>query len=146
MNACTFCGHADAGEEILPALKDAIFEMITGGVDCFYVGSNGSFDRMALLLLREFKKQYPNIIYHVMLSYMPGKKEAYSFYGEVETLYPDGLEGVPLRYAIVHRNRWMVEHSQHIIAYVTHGWGGAAATLKAAQNRKLQIKQIFSTK
>ena len=71
---------------------------------------------------------------------------SYYLYEDTETLYPDGLEGVPLRYAIVHRNRWMVEHSQHIIAYVTHGWGGAAATLKVAQNRKLQIKQIFSTK
>lgn len=77
---------------------------------------------------------------------MPGEKEAYNFYEDAETLYPDGLEDVPLRYAIVHRNRWMVEHSQHIIAYVTHGWGGVAATLKVAQNRKLQTKQIFSTK
>ena len=146
MSACTFCGHSDAGEEILPVLKDAISGMITGGVDCFYVGRNGNFDRMALLLLREFKGQYPNISYYVVLSYMPGKKEAYIFYEDTETLYPDDLEGVPLRYGIAHRNRWMVEHSQHIIAYVTHGWGGTAATLKAAQNRKLQIKQIFNTK
>lgn len=142
MNACTFCGHADAGGEILPALKDAISEMITGGVDCFYVGCNGSFDRMALLLLREFKGQHPNITYHVVLSYMPGKKEAYSFYEEAETLYPDGLEGVPLRYAIVHRNRWMVEHSQHIIAYVTHGWGGAAATLLLSERKGLHIRRL----
>lgn len=40
----------------------------------------------------------------------------------------------------------MVEHSQCIIAYVTHGWGGAAATLKAAQNKNLQIINIGSTK
>lgn len=142
MNACTFCGHADAGEDILPALKDAISEMITDGVDCFYVGCNGSFDRMTLLLIREFKKQYPSITYYVVLSYMPGKKESYSFYEETETLYPEDLEGVPLRYAIVHRNRWMVEHSQHIIAYVTHSWGGAAATLSLSERKGLHIHRL----
>ena len=73
---------------------------------------------------------------------MPEKKEEYSFYEESETLYPDGLEGVPLRYAIVHRNRWMVEHSQHIIAYVTHGWSGAAATLSLSERKGLHIRRL----
>lgn len=55
-----------------------------------------------------------------------------------ETIYPD-LESVPKRYAIVHRNRWMVEKSDILIAYVTHNWGGAAKMLEYAEQKKKVI-------
>lgn len=54
------------------------------------------------------------------------------------TVYPL-IESVPPRYAIVHRNRWMVDNSDLVIAYVTHGWGGAASTLKYAERKKKRV-------
>ena len=58
------------------------------------------------------------------------------------TVYPP-LETVPRRFAISHRNRWMVETSDVVVAYVLHDWGGAAATLRCARKKKKQIISYF---
>lgn len=144
MSACTFCGHADTSDNLLLTLHTAIEKMVLeNDVIDFYVGTNGNFDRMAIQVLREHKKQYLQISYHIVLAYMPSTRSENSIYKGIETLYPDGLETVPPRYAIVHRNRWMVEHSQYIISYVTRGWGGAAETLKYATARKLEVVSLI---
>ena len=54
------------------------------------------------------------------------------------TVYPP-LETVPRRFAISHRNRWMVESADVVVAYVLHDWGGAATTLRCAKQKKKQI-------
>ena len=54
------------------------------------------------------------------------------------TLYPS-LETVPPRYAILRRNEWMVSEADVVIAYVTHGWGGAAKTLEYARRRGKKV-------
>ena len=54
------------------------------------------------------------------------------------TVYPP-LETVPRRFAISHRNRWMVEVSDVVVAYVLHDWGGAATTLRYAKQKKKKI-------
>ena len=56
------------------------------------------------------------------------------------TVYP-GLENVPRRFAISHRNRYMVDMADFVVAYVTHGWGGAAQTLEYANRKKKSIIQ-----
>lgn len=55
-----------------------------------------------------------------------------------ETVYPP-LESVPKRFAISRRNEWMVQECDTIVAYVTHGWGGAAKTLEYARRKKKRI-------
>jgi uncharacterized phage-like protein YoqJ len=137
---CTFCGHHDADSSIYPALLVAIEKVVLENqVTLFYVGNQGSFDHMALKAIKELKERYPQISYSIILAYMPGEKTDYDNDQACDTLFPDGLETVPRRYAIVHRNRWMVDHSDCIIAFVQHGWGGAAQTLKYAQNKRLII-------
>ena len=42
--------------------------------------------------------------------------------GYDSTVYPP-LENVPHRFAISHRNRWMVENADVVVAYVLHDWG-----------------------
>ena len=56
------------------------------------------------------------------------------------TVYP-GLENVPRRFAISHRNRYMVDKADFVVAYVTHSWGGAAQTLEYANQKKKSIIQ-----
>ena len=72
------------------------------GVRCFYVGNNGGFDRMVIGNLRMLQKEYPHIRYTVVLAYMPSEKEDQN---DFNTIYPEGLEQVPPRYAIDRRNR-----------------------------------------
>ena len=66
------------------------------------------------------------------------RKAACEVLGYDSTVYPP-LETVPRRFAISHRNRWMVETSDVVVAYVLHDWGGAAATLRCAKQKKKQI-------
>lgn len=146
MRICTFCGHRWVSESIRVSLAETVEKLIVEqDVHCFYVGNNGAFDRMALGVLKELKTKHPHIRYFVVLAYMPGKKEEYPFESQVDTIYPESLENVPRRYAIVHRNRWMVEQSDYLIAYVVHDSGGAAQTLRYALRRdSVQITNLAS--
>lgn len=72
-----------------------------------------------------------------VLAYMPGiKSEFDTGYEKLETLYPDGLEKVPKRFAIDWRNKWMVQQSDYVISYVCHSFGGAAKYMELAKRKK----------
>ena len=44
---CTFFGHKDTPQNILPVLRTVIIDLIQNkNVDLFYVGNNGNFDFM----------------------------------------------------------------------------------------------------
>ncbi len=75
----------------------------------------------------------------LVLAYFDTKRDTS---GYDSTVYPP-LETVPRRFAISHRNRWMVETSDVVVAYVLHDWGGAAATLRCARKKKKQIISYF---
>ena len=121
---CTFFGHRDAPPEIKPLLREVLVDLIERqGVKHFYVGNQGNFDAMALRLLKEFEKPY-SITYDVVLAYLPKKTDP--FFEAYYTILPEGIETVPPRFAIDYRNKWMIEHSDIVITYVTHDFGGAA--------------------
>ena len=60
-----------------------------------------------------------------------------------EVIFPP-LETVPLKFAIRERNKWMIRECDYVIAYVTHGWGGAAQTLRYAYVKEKTIFRIAS--
>lgn len=136
MPACTFFGHRDCPDSVYPTLLDTIEGLIlSNGVDRFYVGHQGHFDALALKALRELKKQHPEIAYHVVLAYLPQRPLPYD---PEETLYPEGLETVPPRFAISRRNDWMLDRAEYAITYVVSPAGGAA---KAKQNA-MRLKKV----
>lgn len=131
---CTFFGHSDTPPTVRGALKDVLITLIeTRGADLFYVGNHGSFDRMAEGVLRELSADYPHIKYYVVLAYLPAKPS------DFPTLFPEGVETVPKRFAISFRNKWMVENSDLIIAYVNRSYGGAQQFAALAKRKKRQI-------
>ena len=105
----------------------------------FYVGNQGRFDAIVRSVLRELKKEYPQINYAVVLAYIPGKQTEYDDYSD--TMLPEGIESVHPRYAISWRNNWMLRQSDYVVTYITHSWGGAA---KYAARAKCQGKCIYS--
>ena len=132
-----FCGHAQISqsEKIEKWLYDVTQKLIEQGATTFYLGGYGAFDSLAASVLREQKKQYPQIKLVLVLAYLnTGKNTS----GYDSTVYPP-LETVPRRFAISHRNRWMVEASDVVVAYVLHDWGGAATTLRCAKQKKKHI-------
>ena len=135
---CTFFGHADSPTNIKKEIQKVIEDLILQkGVNTFYVGTNGNFDRMVQSVLIDLKKQYPNLECCTVLAYMPGIKSEFDVaYEKLETLYPDGLEKVPKRFAIDWRNKWMVQQSDYVISYVRHSFGGAAKYMELAKRKK----------
>ena len=128
---CTFFGHRQIynAKEIEPTLRSALVELIENcDVKTFYVGNHGAFDTMAQRVLKELASIYP-ISCFIVLAYLPEKapKEPY----RLETLFPEGIETVPKRLAILYRNKWLIEHSDYVITYVTHDLGSGAAQFKA---------------
>ena len=97
---------------------------------------------MAAKSVAEMKEEYDNIQSILVIPY-PDRAYDLSFYDS--TIYPP-LEKVPPKFAITERNKWMVENSDVLIAYVNHGWGGAAATLEYANCKKKTIINIVDKK
>ena len=133
----TFCGHSEVQNEIEVRkwLKSTIQSTLNNEASLFLLGGYGAFDRLAASVVREFKTKHPHIESVLVLAYLDRKVDATGYDG---TTYPP-LESVPKRFAISHRNRWMVDQADVVIAYVTHDWGGAASTLKYAIKQKKQI-------
>lgn len=140
MPVCTFFGHRECPDSIKSQLREVLINLITNhDVDMFYVGNQGQFDTIVRSVLRELKKEYPQINYAVVLAYMPGKKTVYDDYSD--TMLPEGIESVHPHYAISWRNNWMLRESEYVVTYITHTWGGAA---KYAARAKCQGKCIYS--
>lgn len=104
------------------------------GVNTFTVGHYGAFDSMAREVLRETKKRYEDITLYLLAPYALTQKTEIpmDFDG---TFFPEGLEKVPLRYAIVQANRYMVQNSDYLITYCHH-IGNTRNIVEYAQRRE----------
>lgn len=119
-----FFGHRDAGENIKPKIKEVVIDLIENhNADKFLVGNNGNFDTTVRGVLADAEKIYPHIKYFVVLAYLPTEKREYEDHSH--SVYPEGLEGVPLRFAISKRNELMVQQSQTVVTHVIRTYGGA---------------------
>ena len=121
MASCTFFGHAECYGLDDRALRQAIEELISQGVDTFCVGNQGQFDSTVYSCLKQLRKEYPHIRVCVVLAYLPTATSKYD--DMADTMYPE-IEGHP-KFAIERRNRWMIDHSEYCICYINHTWGGA---------------------
>ena len=140
---CCFFGHREVTHNIREKLIKIIEKLVTeGGVTDFYVGHQGQFDSIVYSVLKELKSKYPQLRYTVVLAYMPDSyiKEVYGG----DTLFPDGMENVPKKYAISKRNDWMIQHSDYAVCYVHKITGGAAKFRDKAEKRRLQIIDVLN--
>lgn len=135
--SCFFIGHREADERLLPELTAVIERLITEEqVSCFYVGGYGGFDRIAATVVKQAKQHHPEITLMLVLPYHPAERPLETLYGFDGTYYPEGLEKVPRRYAIVMANKIMVDTSDWLIAYVRHGASNSRKILEYAQRRE----------
>ena len=135
---CCFFGHREVTRNIKPKLTEIIEKLITeDGVTDFYVGHQGQFDSMVFYVLKELKAKYPKIRYTVVLAYMPDE-HIKELYGE-DTLFPDGMESVPKKFAISKRNDWMILHSDIAVCYVWKVTGGAAKFREKSVKKGLRV-------
>ena len=136
---CTFFGHRDYIKGIKPILKNTLLDLIVNkNVDCFLVGNNGFFDSSVISVLTELQNEYLNINFFVVLAYMPLNSMSFEN-TSYKTLFPEGLESVPHKFAISYRNNWMLKKSDYVVAFVKRPFGGAAKFYNMAlrQNKKV---------
>ncbi len=110
--------------------KDCIFNR-----NLFYVGNNGNFDSTVYRQLKSLSQKY-NIEY-VVLPYLSDKN-----INQTDTLFPEGLEFVPHRFAISWRNKWMIQHSDIIVSCATRNYGGAWQFTELARKQGKRIIKI----
>lgn len=117
---CFFIGNRHAPSDIKGQLIKVVEQHITEyGVDTFTVGHYGEFDHIVQSVLRELKKHHESIKLYLLTPYALTQKKDIpeGFNG---SFYPEGLETVPMRYAIVQANRYMINKSDYLIAYCHH--------------------------
>lgn len=131
----TFFGHSDAPTSIRPLLQRLLERLIVEeGADRFYVGNHGAFDALVRQCLKAAKQEYPHIDYGIVLAYLTHTNDHH-----IPSVYPEGLECVPPRFAICKRNEWMIESSDLVIVYVTRQFGGAARFKEMAERKGRRI-------
>lgn len=134
---CTFFGHRDCPFQIESTLKREIINLIENfSVDTFYVGNNGNFDKIVYKTLLSLKHSYKIKIY-VIFAYLPTSRVIVQ-----DSIYPEGLEKVPPRFAIPWRNKWMVNNSDYVIAFLRHDFGGAAKSVIYVEKKGVKVIRI----
>ena len=142
----TFCGHADfLKTEKYEQIMLNLLEKVVGDRPAeMYLGGYGGFDDFAYDCCKKYKQTHPGISLVFITPYLTEayqkdhlqnqeKRFDYILYPEIENRLP--------KYAIVYRNKYMVEKADVVIAYVLHDFGGAYATYTYAKRKG---KEIFN--
>lgn len=111
----------------------------------FYLGGYGNFDAFGLQCARQFKKKHPDtkilLICPYIGKWLDNQKDYIKTYYD-GTIYPE-IEHVPLKFAIVKRNEWMVRQADYIIAYVFKHHGGAYKALLCAHKHNTPYTNLY---
>ncbi len=123
---CTFFGSRAVSANITEKLRMTVIELIEGrGVNEFFVGNQGEYDQMVQRVLSEVCPRYPRVRYSVVLAYLPEKRKGDVHVEWDKTVYPEAPAFVPPRYAILKRNRWMLDKSHVVVCHATNVGRGA---------------------
>ncbi len=146
MTVCTFAGHREVYQANISEMLDKAISKIINTDDSFrfLVGGMGEFDGMCSSAVRRAKRKCPNkeIRLELVLPYLTQELNDNKLYYETsfdDVVIPIELAGVHYKSAITKRNRWMVEQSDWLIAFVYRDFGGAYTTLHYAEKKGLKI-------
>ena len=141
----TFFGHRNTPDSVQPILKKTLIQLIVNeDADTFYVGNEGSFDRMVYGTLKELRKIYPFIEYKVVLAYLTKRKSDYYTVEPADTLFPDELLKTPLKFAVSKRNEIMLKLADTVVMYACTA--GSTLNLKAlAEDRGKRVINLYKT-
>lgn len=109
----------------------------------FYCGGYGSFDNLCAKVCSKIKQKLKNceIVFvtpYITISYQKNTELLLKEKIYTSVIYPP-LEKTPAKFAIVKRNRWMIEEADLVIAYVNKTFGGAYSSLSYAKRKNKRI-------
>ncbi len=116
----------------------------------FLIGRNGDFDQITASVIRKLKKETgnENLFLTLVLPYetaeLRNNTEAFeSYYDSIEIC--EASADCNFKYAIVARNRDMVDRSDMVVVYVKNESGGAYQALKYAEKNQKRIINLCHT-
>lgn len=141
----TFIGHRDfhPDRELKMQIQGILSTFEDKQVD-FYLGGYGDFDSFAKRCATEYKRTHPSARLVFVTPYIGkwiDRRKEYLQCEYDEILYPQ-LEGVPYRFAINKRNRYMMDVADVVIAYVAVDFGGAYQSLEYARKHNKRIINV----
>lgn len=143
MTCCLF-GHHDCPDSLKPQIRQKILEVYAKDPSVeFLVGNQGRFDALVLSAFKDLLSEGVALDFCVVLAYHPSNSTMPDIAPEY-TLYPEGLEKVPKRFAISRRNRWMVDQSDMVICFIRYWHGGAAQFVQLAQKKGKTVINLAS--
>lgn len=159
--ACCFTGHRpkglpDGGAESSPdfqALKHNLLhcveEAVACGVTTFLAGGAAGFDTLAAESVLTWKERYYPELRLVLA--LPGKNQANAFDPSMRVRYERILEAADEvhyasesggNWAMLARNRYLVEHADCCIAYLKNMSGGTLYTINYALGRSIPVYNL----
>lgn len=143
MKYCTFAGHREVFVSEIADKIDSEIEKILmkDNAFAFFCGGMGEFDSMCAGAVRSAKRMNrdKNIRLILVCPYMSDSLNKYKEYYETDyddIIIPEEILESHYKSAITKRNRWMIDNSDYLIAYVRKDYGGAYNTLKYAQKKE----------
>jgi len=146
--AVAFTGHRDVREDLdLDYLREVIKKHLDGGCNLFYCGMAKGFDLICCSILASFKKDYTfKIIACIPYpsqanGYNRAEKEIYlemnEFCDEKKIFSESYRKGATLE-----RDRYMVDNSEVLIAYVREQSSGSGYTVGYAKVMRKKIEFV----
>ena len=143
MKSCFFICHREATMDLYPQLFEAVVRHVQClGVKEFVVGHYGGFDDLAAKAVLEAKSFYPDIFLTMLIPYHPTLRPVKLPEGFNNSFYPPNMEFVPKRLAIVCANRYMIEHTDYLIAYAWHPASNARDLVEYARKKGIVITEL----
>ena len=144
----TFIGHRDTRitEKLKKEVRTHLRNFINLNVKTFYCGGMGAFDNLCAELLKELKEEFPHIKRYLVVPYLDNNflriaQELVSTNYYDEILYPP-IENVFPKYAILARNKYMIDKADLLISFVSQRYGGAYQSFLYAKKKKSSIQII----
>lgn len=153
LNTCCFTGHRPEKlsireKEIKAALQIEIQTAIADSITTFISGMARGVDLWAAQLVLEFKKVSPNIKLLCAVPY-EGFERKWSplwrqqYYGVMAAADYVKIFNPSFTYtSFQERNRWMVDHSDCVIAVYNGERGGTHNTIEYAKQQKVRVRMI----
>ena len=153
---CCFTGHRNLQKneiaEIEKSLEHELIKLISQGIQYFGSGEALGFDTLAAQTVLKLKKKYPQI---KLIMVLPCKEQTKNWCDKDIITYNKILKKADkVVYTSEHyhqscmhiRNRHLVDHSSHCIAYLNRAKGGTAYTVNYAKQNGLQIINLATRK
>ena len=144
----TFIGHSqflnydECENKILAFLGKSVGDNSVS----FYLGGYGAFDEFAYECCKKYKETHKSVSLifvtpYITLNYQKNHLNFMSSkYDGI--IYPE-IESKPLKYAIIYRNKWMIEKADLIICGISHTYGNAYKVYKYAKQKGKLIFNVF---